>query len=73
MDEFFKQGDAEAAAGLPISPFMDRTKTNIAQCQVGFINILIKPFFHEWCEFLGALHCRRLTPPSFHEHANLLP
>jgi len=53
MDEFFKQGDAEAEAGLPISPFMDRSKTNIAQCQVGFINILIKPFFQEWCDFLG--------------------
>ena len=53
MDEFFRQGDAEMEAGLPISPFMDRSKTNIATCQVGFINILIKPFFHEWCQFLG--------------------
>jgi len=53
MDEFFKQGDAEMEAGLPISPFMDRSKTNIATCQVGFINILIKPFFYEWCDFLG--------------------
>jgi len=53
MDEFFRQGDAESEAGLPISPFMDRSKTNIATCQVGFINILIKPFFLEWCQFLG--------------------
>jgi len=53
MDEFFRQGDAEAEGGLPISPFMDRAKTNIGTCQVGFINILIKPFFHEWCQFLG--------------------
>ena len=43
----------ETDLGMPISPFMDRSKTNIAQCQVGFINILIKPFFEEWAHFLG--------------------
>lgn len=53
MDEFFRQGDSEAGQGLPVSPFMDREKTNMAQCQIGFINILIKPFFEEWCSFLG--------------------
>ena len=37
MDEFFRQGDTEASRGLPISPFMDREKTDIAKCQVGFI------------------------------------
>ena len=63
MDEFFKQGDAEAEAGLPISPFMDRAQTNIATCQVGFINILIKPFFKEWCEFLGVPRRALPTPP----------
>lgn len=99
MDEFFRQGDVEQASGLAISPFMDRSKTNIASCQaadthchaapprfdhawnrilapiwmlhlehvdaqcqratlhsvfqVGFINFLIKPYFLEWCQFLG--------------------
>ena len=53
MDEFFRQGDSEMDRGLPVSPFMDRSKTNMAQCQIGFINILIKPFFEEWCSFLG--------------------
>ena len=53
MTEFFRQGDMEMDRGLPASPFMDRAKTNIAQCQVGFINILIKPFYEEWCQWLG--------------------
>ena len=53
MTEFFRQGDMEMDRGLAASPFMDRAKTNIAQCQVGFINILIKPFYEEWCAWLG--------------------
>jgi len=52
MDEFFRQGDTEASRGMAVSPFMDREKTDIAKCQVGFINILIKPFFEEWGTFL---------------------
>jgi len=53
MEEFFQQGEKEAALGLPVSPFMDRTKTDIGKCQAGFISILIKPFFEEWTTFLG--------------------
>ena len=37
MDEFFRQGDTEMSRGLPVSPFMDREKTDIAKCQIGFI------------------------------------
>jgi hypothetical protein len=37
MDEFFRQGDTEMSKGLPVSPFMDREKTDIAKCQIGFI------------------------------------
>ena len=37
MDEFFRQGDTEMERGLPVSPFMDRSKTDIAKCQIGFI------------------------------------
>ena len=37
MDEFFRQGDTEMGRGLPVSPFMDRSKTDIAKCQIGFI------------------------------------
>ena len=55
MEEFFRQGEKEAELGLPISPFMDRNKTDIAQCQAGFVSVLIKPFFDEWTTFLGDL------------------
>lgn len=54
MEEFFRQGDREAELGLPVSPFMDRAKTDIGKCQAGFITILIKPFFEEWVSFLGS-------------------
>ncbi len=54
MEEFFRQGEQEVKLGLPVSPFMDRAKTDIGKCQAGFISILIKPFFEEWCNFLGA-------------------
>jgi len=53
MEEFFRQGEREEELNLPVSPFMDRQKTDIAQCQAGFISILIKPFFDEWTQFLG--------------------
>ena len=53
MEEFFRQGEQETKLGLPVSPFMDRNKTDIGKCQAGFISILIKPFFEEWCNFLG--------------------
>ena len=53
MEEFFCQGDEEARVGLPISPFYDRAKTSIAQCQMGFINVLMKPLYTEFCNLLG--------------------
>jgi len=53
MEEFFLQGEQEKKLSLPVSPFMDRDKTDIGKCQAGFITILIKPFFEEWCNFLG--------------------
>ena len=43
MEEFFRQGDLEAKLGMPISPFYDREKTSTAACQMGFINVLVKP------------------------------
>ncbi|KAL1495753.1 hypothetical protein AB1Y20_016615 [Prymnesium parvum] len=57
MEEFFHQGDIEMEKDLPISPFMDRRKPNlpsvVANCQIGFINVLVKPFLQEWAAFLG--------------------
>ena len=47
------QGDRENELGLPISAFMDRQKTSIAQCQMGFISVLVKPLYAEWRKLLG--------------------
>jgi hypothetical protein len=38
---------------MPISPFYDREKTSVAQCQMGFINVLVKPLYVELCGLLG--------------------
>ena len=43
--EFFNQGDRERELGIDISFLMDRTTTNIAKAQDGFIKNLIKPAF----------------------------
>ena len=58
MEEFFRQGDREAELGQPVSPFMDRAKVplgaTIVNCQIGFINVLVRPLLCEWAGFLGA-------------------
>ena len=43
--EFFIQGDSEREKGMPISYLMDRTTTNIAAAQVGFIDVIIFPAY----------------------------
>jgi hypothetical protein len=45
LQEFFAQGDQEKAGNLPVSMFMDRDTTNIAKCQLGFIDVLVFPLF----------------------------
>lgn len=53
MKEFWNQGDREDRLGLPISPFMDRREPMVPQCQIGFINVLVKPLYIEWRKLLG--------------------
>jgi len=53
MEEFFRQGDVEKALHLPVSPFYDRVTTSSAKCQMGFINVIVKPLYTEFCAFLG--------------------
>ena len=53
MKEFWMQGDKEASLGLPISAFMDRRQPQVQTCQVGFINVLVKPLYVEWHKLLG--------------------
>lgn len=42
-EEFYEQGDEEAALGLPISPYMDRRTPALARLQESFINHLVAP------------------------------
>ena len=42
-EEFYEQGDEEAHLGLPISPFMDRSKPQLPKLQESFINHLVAP------------------------------
>ena len=53
MAEFFLQGDKEKALGISVSAFMDRDKPTVAQCQMGFISVLVKPLYAEWRKLLG--------------------
>jgi len=44
-DEFFRQGDAERAMGMDISPTCDRHATSRVALQTGFIDYLAGPLF----------------------------
>ncbi len=45
LEEFFSQGDKEAAKGLPKSPMMDRDTTSRAMSQVNFIEFIVGPLY----------------------------
>jgi hypothetical protein len=49
LAEFFAQGDAEKAQGLPVSALCDRDKVLKADSQIGFITAIISP---TWVLFL---------------------
>ncbi|CAM1302653.1 PDE3B (predicted) [Pycnogonum litorale] len=49
-EEFYEQGDEEAAIGLTVSPFMDRKNPQLAKLQESFINHLVAPL----CNAYGA-------------------
>ena len=44
-EEFFAQGDQEAALGLPISPLMDRNNSSLPLSQINFIEFIVAPLF----------------------------
>lgn len=61
-DEFFRLGDAERAAGLPISTFCDREKDNdLPKSQIGFLQFVCRPYFAAVAHVL----------PGSHAHATL--
>lgn len=47
LEEFFAQGDRERAAGLPVSPMMDRAATSHALSQINFIEFIVAPLFSQ--------------------------
>jgi hypothetical protein len=49
-EEFFMQGDAEQAAGMPITPLFDRTKPGVTKSQVAFMDIVAIPLFKAMTE-----------------------
>ncbi len=49
----YRQGDREKELGLSISPFMDRTRSNISKSQIGFIEFIAAPLYETWCAFLN--------------------
>jgi len=56
FEEFFEQGDLELEKGLPISMLCDRTTTNVAKSQDGFINFITLPLFNNLGHIMPILH-----------------
>jgi cAMP-specific phosphodiesterase 4 len=52
FEEFFWQGDLEKEQNLPVSFLCDRTNTNIAKSQPGFVDFIVLPLFNTICEIL---------------------
>jgi len=55
FEEFFQQGDLEKEKGLPISMLCDRTTTNVAKSQPGFIGFVSMPLFTNLVHIMPAL------------------
>ena len=45
LEEFFDQGDKEAARGMPKSPMMDRATTAKPMSQINFIEFIVGPLY----------------------------
>ncbi|EDQ93140.1 uncharacterized protein MONBRDRAFT_13650, partial [Monosiga brevicollis MX1] len=48
MEEFFDEGDAERADGLPVGALNDRFKVDTPKAQIGFITYVCQPLWHQW-------------------------
>lgn len=55
VEEFWRQGDKEKQLNLKVSMNCDRTTTTKAQCQIGFIEGIISPFFMSFVEIFPEL------------------
>lgn len=52
VQEFFRQGDAEKAAGLEVSPGMDRDQSTQPNISLKFGDFVVKPYFEALAGFL---------------------
>ena len=56
QQEFFAQGDEEAALGVwPISPYCDRNTTNQAVAQTGFVEFVVQPSYHVLADYIPSM------------------
>ncbi|KAF7723081.1 hypothetical protein EC973_002365 [Apophysomyces ossiformis] len=56
VQEFFRQGDAEKAAGLEVSPGMDREHASQPTISLKFGDFVVKPYFEALASVLPAGH-----------------
>ncbi|CAJ0959815.1 unnamed protein product, partial [Mesorhabditis belari] len=52
LEEYWRQGDKEREAGIPISPMCDRNNVTIEQSQVGFIDYIVHPLYETWADLV---------------------
>ncbi len=74
LEEFFAQGDRERAAGLAVSPMMDRTATSTALSQMNFIEFIVAPLYNQvpglraGRSAVAPGRCRPCRPPRVPSH-----
>lgn len=66
MEEFFTQGDHEAALGLPVSECCNRKTTNVSQAQLGFLEFVILPSYQVLADFIPEV--RKQILPNIHKN-----
>jgi cAMP-specific phosphodiesterase 4 len=49
-EEFWAQGDAEKARGLPISAMCDRSNPNVERSQLGFLDFIVAPLYDTYVQ-----------------------
>lgn len=57
LDEYLRQGDEEKAAGLPVSPYMDRNDTDQVKMSINFITFIGLPLFNALAKAFPEIQC----------------
>jgi len=55
-EEFYAQGDKEKELAIPISPFMDRSKSSLPKLQLTFITKIVTPMLEQMCKVLPKMN-----------------